>query len=175
MTSALPQHSLDAFNRFELDIYQIISNYPNGTLINPSPLSHATYVSRIRDAINSMQLNGWESDRFTLSQASRVFRCLGAKGTFVFTYSTGDLIYCGAPTPVAHRGVIKPVDVVLALSHGELDARDELVFNSIFELKRRDLITSAVTFKNVSAEQLARINNEINLELIEEAGAYILI
>lgn len=167
MRSDLKQHGLDAFRRYEKDIARIVENYPKETLLDPKPFSEETYMARIRDAIKGMRLNQHASQHFTLGQCENIFSHLRSGGTFIFTRYTGGLVRCGEKERVEARGAVDVKNVALDVNPGEVDARNEEIFNAIVLLKERDIISSPVTLKNLSDIQLSRIHQSFNLELME--------
>lgn len=175
-SSTLDQHSYESFQRYERDIAQIINNYPKETLLSATPLSPATYISRIRDAINAMRLNGYASQLFTLGQAENVFACLRSGGGFIFTRDSNGLVRCGSKRKLTPRGVVGATDVVLSVAADEIDGRNTEITSAITLLISHGLITQPVTFKNLSALQLSDIQSTPNIELVEtEPGTYIIL
>lgn len=172
MPSTLQQHSLAALQRYEHHIYQIVENYPKETIFDPTPYSSETFIARIRDAIKGMKLNSHASTLFTTAQCESVFSHLKCGGDFIFTKHTGNLIRCGARQRVEARGAVDSSNTVVSVSDGELDARNEKVFDAVFLLKEMDIITDQVTFANLSTSQLERVQSSFNLELVETDKPY---
>lgn len=173
MNSHLPQHSEQAFRFYEPYIAQALDNYPTPTIFHPDVPS--TFIARFRDAVKSMQLNGWTSHYFTLDSAQAVFRSLRRGGDFILT-AVADGIYCGPP--LKDNGTIQTTRglVIQGLESGEIDARDEPLFTSLVTIKLRGLLFQPLTFRNVSPSQLAHVADHPSLEFFEdEPGKHILI
>lgn len=167
MKSPLEQHSFAAFIRYEPFIAQAIEAFPLETTYNPAPMSPRTFIARIRDAINSIELNDWRSQYFSIDDARRVFACLRAGGPFIFTQEPGGLVRCGARRKLAAIGAVATSETVVRLIPGVIDGRNEEVFNSILVLKKHDIITDTITFINLSPSQLALIEETPNVECFE--------
>lgn len=174
--SSLPQHSLSSFRRFESDIALILDRYPKETTINPHPFSTSTYISRFRDAVNSMELNGWTSELFTLSKCNEVFRFRKFDGPFIVTHGPHKTVRIG-PGRKAELTSQFIQSTSLALSGSTtFDAADEELFSAIVALKERELLSSNVSFHNLTPSQLERLENSPVIAFDEESpGVYILL
>ncbi len=170
--SILTQHNEESFQLYEPYIAQAIENFPNPTIFQPTTPS--TFVARMRDALNGMRLNKWESQRFTIEAAATVFRLLRGGGTFIFTPQPSG-IYCGPPIRDNGAVIVTQGSLIQGLEHGEYDARDEALFDALFTLKERGLLSQPLTFRNMSDVQQQRIEQDQFMELIEQGGANILI
>ena len=155
--SALPQHSLASFRRFEPDIALVLSRYPLETLINPSPFSTTTYISRFRDAVNSMELNSWTSELFTLQQCNATFKFRKSDGPFIVTHGPDRTVRIGNSKPAALTQTFQSTPSLALTSTTNLDATDEELFLAVITLKERELLDTRISFTNVSPSQLSRL------------------
>lgn len=174
--SSLPQHSLSSFRRFEPDISLILTRFPLDTLINPHPFSTSTYISRFRDAVNSMELNGWTSELFTIQQCNEVFKFRKFDGPFVVTHGPNRTVRIGPGRKAELTSTFVNTTSLALASPDPFDAVDEDLFNAIVVLKERELLPSRVSFRNLTPSQLDRLESSPIIAYDEESpGVYLLL
>jgi hypothetical protein len=172
--SGLAIHSEKYFRRYERFIATVVENYPKETHFKPRE-SVNTFVSRFRDALNGMRINGWQSELFTFEQCAGIFRLLRQGGDFIITVN-GENVYVGPP--IKDGGAIQvEASSAMSLEPGQVDARDKEVFCAIHLLKRRGYLPEPVEFVNVSNGQKTELEiAEGFIEFFESGdGVYVMI
>lgn len=160
MKSDHPNHSEQAFRRYETNIAQIISNYPKPTVFYPA--NKATFAGRMRDAVRSIKLNGWTSELFTTQKATKVFSILDNNSPFIFSMIK-EGVYCGPKKKQALKVASSPLG---ELADADLKNDDE-VFKAIITLKEKGYLPEPITFSTLSDEQKIAISHNPFLEFIE--------
>lgn len=157
MQSQLPQHSLEAFRRYERDIAAVIDRYPKETLLYTAPFSPITYICRFRDAVNSMGLNSWTSELFTLQDCNDVFKFRKQGGTFILTHGPERTVRVGPSRATeAIQSFAASASLVLTFSE-PLNGVDNELFLAVVTLKERDLLKDRVAFINLTPSQIHRL------------------
>lgn len=172
--SALAQHSEKAFRVYEPSLAVIVKNYPQPTRLVINSNAN-TYLARIRDALQGMRLNGWQSQDFTFADLQPIFRSLRHGGEFIFAPIPGG-IYCGPP--LTDNGKIQATaeQVLEDLGANEFDARDKKVFSALLLLKQRGYLETPLKFRNVLPEQIELMSAEEFIEFFPaESGEYVMI
>lgn len=173
MNSALHIHSERVFREYEPHIATIISNYPASTTFTITSGSPHTFIARLRDALNGMRLNNWQSDNFTITDVLSIFRSQRQGGTFIFTHTPAG-VYCGPPlTNTPHEAAT--TESQIHPSPGQLNAQDLSLFNAILVLKERGILDSPVRFVNVSNKQIEKLDSYEAIEFFQNDDEYIMI
>lgn len=163
----LPNQTEQAFRRYEADIYQIISNYPKVSYLDPRPTALITYLCRLRDAVNSMKRHHYKSNFFTIDDANNVFKCLRAGGDFVFTEEHG-MVRVGPREKLDAIGFVNSREAITIARQGELDARDGDLLRAILVLKNKEVHSDPLTFVNLTPDLIAMIDEEYPNVFVEE-------
>lgn len=170
-------HSEKQFRKYEKALHEIITNYPKATHFDIKTESPNTFVCRLRDALVGFARNGWESELFSLEQCEGIFNVLKKDGTFVFRKQDGG-VWVGPLEKHAFNVESVAKEVVVKCRRGELDAADRTLFDAVVVMKDRGLITEAIKFRNVTDDQVARLERNPHIEFFQPNdtdGLYIML